>query len=242
MGAEKLSSAAGRVVVPILGRQPLAQENRESLGDFAYRVMREALRSGKFKPGEHLREADVARWLDISRTPVREAFHRIVSEGLLTNGPWNGVMVAELSADQLVQLYAIREVLEGAAAALAARHASKAEVQRLFKIAAAEAGEKNPEKFFVINGELHQTLYGAAHNPYLMQSLNSIVDTLGLLRHSTFILPGSIELAHREHLKIIRAVRDHKAAEAERLAREHIRHALKMRLELLQSRAEGSTR
>ena len=106
------------------------------MGDFAYRIMRDALRSGKFRPREHLREADVAKWLNISRTPVREAFHRIVSEGLLINGPWNGVMVAELSADQLVQLYTVREVLEGAAAALAAKHATKAEVQRLFKIAA----------------------------------------------------------------------------------------------------------
>ena len=47
--------------------------------------MREAIRSGKFRSGEHLREADVAKWLNISRTPVREAFHRIISEGLLTN-------------------------------------------------------------------------------------------------------------------------------------------------------------
>ena len=82
--------------------------------------MREAIRSGKFRSGEHLREADVAKWLNISRTPVREAFHRIISEGLLTNGPWNGVMVAELDAQQLVQLYAVRAALEGTAAALAA--------------------------------------------------------------------------------------------------------------------------
>ena len=224
-----------------LARQPFTQESGESLGDFAYRVMREAIRSGKFRPGEHLREADVAKWLNISRTPVREAFHRIVSEGLLTNGPWNGVMVAELTADQLVQLYAIREVLEGAAAALAAKHATKAEVQRMLKIAASEANEKDPEKLVVINGDLHQTLYGAAHNPYLLQSLNSIVDTLGLLRHSTFVVPGSAELAHREHLKIIRAIRDHKAAEAEKVAREHVRHALKMRLDLMQTRAELAT-
>jgi DNA-binding GntR family transcriptional regulator len=184
-------------------------------------------------PGEHLREADVARWLNISRTPVREAFHRIITEGLLINGPWNGVMIAELSADQLVQLYAVREVLEGSAAALAAQHATKAELQLLFKIVATEASEKgNPDRLVTINGELHQTLYAAAHNSYLLQSLNSIVDALGLLRHSTFVLPGSIELAHREHLQIIRAIRDHKPADAGRLARAHVRHALAMRLEL----------
>ena len=189
-------------------RQHPLQERGELLGDFAYRIMRDAIRSGKFRPGEHLREADVANWLNISRTPVREAFHRIISEGLLTNGPWNGVMIAELSAEQLVQLYAVREALEGAAAGSAAKHASKAEVQLLFKIAATEVTEKgNPDRLVTINGELHQALYAAAHNPYLLQSLNSVVDTLGLLRHSTFVLPGSIELAHREHLQIIRAIR-----------------------------------
>jgi DNA-binding GntR family transcriptional regulator len=157
---------------------------------------------------------------------------------LLTNGPWNGVMIAELSAEQLVQLYAVREVLEGAAAALAAKYAGRAEVQLLLKIAATEASEKdNPDKLVTINGELHRTLYHAAHNRYLLQSLNSVVDALGLLRHSTFVLPGSIELAHREHMQIIRAIRDRKSAEAERLAREHVRHALSMRLQLQSLRA-----
>src|SRR5215475_2114392 len=131
----------------LIGLRQSHQRRGESLGDFAYRTMREAIRSGKFRSGEHLREADVAKWLNISRTPVREAFHRIISEGLLANGPWNGVMIAELSAEQLVQLYAVREALEGAAAALAAEHATRAEVQLLFKIAATEASERsNPDK------------------------------------------------------------------------------------------------
>jgi DNA-binding GntR family transcriptional regulator len=237
-------NSTGRRATPALrsaARQHPLQENGESLGDFAYRIMREAIRSGRFQPGEHLREADVAKWLNISRTPVREAFHRIISEGLLTNGPWNGVMIAELGAEQLVQLYAVREALEGAAAALAAEHATRAEVQLLFKIAATEASERgNPDKLVTINGELHRTLYYAAHNSYLLQSLNSVVDALGLLRHSTFVLPGSIELAHREHLQIIRAIRDHKSAEAEKLAREHVRHALSMRLELVRLRQQSA--
>jgi DNA-binding GntR family transcriptional regulator len=209
------------------------RQRGESLGGFAYRVMREALRSGTFKPGEHLREADVAQWLSISRTPVREAFHRLIAEGLLADGPWSGVMVAELEARELIQLYAIREALEGTAAALAARHATETEVRRLFEIAAAEARAKgNPQKLVVINSKLHQAIYAAAHNRYLLQSVNTIVDALGLLRHSTFVLPGSAELAHREHLQIIKAIRDRRPAEAERKARQHVRHALAMRLEL----------
>jgi DNA-binding GntR family transcriptional regulator len=224
-----------------VGRTSTHQRRGESLGDFAYRTMREAIRSGQFRSGEHLREADVARWLNISRTPVREAFHRIVSEGLLTNGPWNGVMVADLDAQQLVQLYAVRAALEGTAAALAAQHASEAEIQRLFQIAASEArAKKNPEKLVILNSELHQTLCAAAHNRYLLQSITTVVDALGLLRHSTFVLPGSIELAHREHLQIITAVRDRNSAEAERLARQHVNHALAMRLELQRLRSGGA--
>lgn len=214
------------------------QEAHESLGAFAYRALRDAIRAGRIPPGPHIRELEVAQWLKISRTPVREAFHRIISEGLLTTGPWNGVMVAEPTRKQLVDLYAVRETLEGTAAALAARNATPAEVRMLFGIAATEAKEKaDPAKLVVINAKLHQVIYRAAHNDYLLQSLTTIVDALGLLRHSTFVLPGSIELARREHLHLIRAIRDGEARRAEMLARRHIRHALKMRLQLQKHKA-----
>jgi DNA-binding GntR family transcriptional regulator len=209
------------------------QGARESLGAFAYRALRDAIRAGQIPPGPHIRELEVAQWLKISRTPVREAFHRIISEGLLSIGPWNGVMVAELEPKQLVDLYAVRETLEGTAASLAAQNATAAEVRALFGFATTEAKEKDdPSKLVVINAKLHQVIYRAAHNQYLLQSLTTIVDTLGLLRHSTFVLPGSIELARREHLQLIRAIRDGQAKRAELLAHRHVRHALSMRLRL----------
>jgi DNA-binding GntR family transcriptional regulator len=210
---------------------------RESRGDFAYRTMRDAIRDGKFTPGEHLREADVARWLNISRTPVREAFHRIIAERLLIPGPWNGVMVADFDPQQLFELYTIREALEGTAAALAAQHASEVEIEHLFSIAEREAAKKaDPDRLVIINAELHQTIYGAAHNRFLLQSLNTIVDALGLLRHSTFVLPGSIATAHREHLEIIKAIHERNPKRAERTARLHVRHSLALRLQLHRSR------
>jgi DNA-binding GntR family transcriptional regulator len=223
---------------PLFHRRAPLPQSGETLGDFAYRILRDALRSGKFRSREHLREADVAAWLKISRTPVREAFHRMISEGLLVNGPWNGVMVTELDEQQLMQLYAVREALEGTAAALAAVHATKAELQLMLRIAATEARRGNdPDKLVTINSELHQTFYKASHNRYLLQSVTTVVDALGLLRHSTFVLPGSAELAHREHLQVIKAICDRNPIAAEQLAREHVRHALAMRLKLPRRRA-----
>ena len=229
----KISKQSDSLKIDLFRTEPPVQGSNESLGAFAYRALRDAIRAGRIPPGAHIRELDVAHWLKISRTPVREAFHRIVSEGLIVTGPWNGVMVAELEPNQLVDLYAVREALEGIAASLAAKNATPAEIRALFDLAATEAKEKDdPSKLVVINAKLHQVIYRAAHNQFLLQSLTSIVDTLGLLRHSTFVLPGSVELARGEHLQIIHAIRDGQARRAELLARRHVRHALKMRLQL----------
>lgn len=224
--------------IDLFKTDPPVQGANESLGAFAYRALRDAIRAGRIPPRSHIRELDVAQWLKISRTPVREAFHRIVGDGLLTTGPWNGVMIAELTPKQLAELYAVRETLEGTAAAWAAKNATPTEVRALFAIAATEANEKDdPAKLVVINAKLHQVIYRAARNEYLLQSLTTVVDTLGLLRHSTFVLPGSIDLARREHLQIIRAIRDGEAKRAEVLARRHVRRALAMRLQLQKQEA-----
>ena len=235
-GKDKIRSQSSAIA--LFKTDPPALGAQESLGAFAYRALRDAIRAGHIPPGPHIREVDVAQWLGISRTPVREAFHRIISEGLLTAGPWNGVMVAELTPAQLIDLYAVRETLEGTAAALAAKNATAVEVRSLFGIAATEAKEcDDPAKLVVINAKLHQVIYRAAHNQYLLQSLTTIIDTLGLLRHSTFVLPGSIEMARREHLQLIRAIRDGDTGRAKMLACRHVRHALAMRLQLQKHKA-----
>jgi len=145
-------------------------------------------------------------------------------------------MVAQLDSQQLSELYSVRATLEGAAARLAAEHASRAEIKNLFDIADKEAESKNdPKALVAINAELHFAIYSAAHNRYLLQSLSTIVDTLGLLRHSTFVLPGSIELAHKQHLGILRAIRDGDPRRAEQLASAHINDALELRLKLVRT-------
>src|SRR3954466_2751150 len=156
----KETTDATNDVIPFESRRAPSRRAREALGAFAYRVLREAIRSGSFYPGEHLREIDVAEWLTISRTPVREAFHRLASERLVTTGPWNGVMIAQLTEKQLIQLYAVREALEGTAAALAANHAKAADLHTMSAVLKTEAAASNePAKLVLINGKFHRALY-----------------------------------------------------------------------------------
>ena len=89
----------------------------QSRADFVYDSLRDAIWEGRFAHGERLREEEIASALGVSRTPVREALQRLQQRGLLVIGPGRGLMVAQLSKQQVFELYAMREILEGSAAA-----------------------------------------------------------------------------------------------------------------------------
>jgi DNA-binding GntR family transcriptional regulator len=202
-----------------------------SLSETAYDRLRMAIREGRFQPGDRLGEADVSEWLGVSRTPVREALRRLASEGLLVRGPWNGMRVIKLDQQQVVELYAVREMLEGAAARLAAQNASDAEIQRIRAILEREENEqRNPGLLAEINADLHWAIYRSAHNRYLMEALGDLADILGILRSSNFVVPGSAQAAHEGHIAIVRAIEQRNPAAAESAAREHILESLHNRL------------
>ena len=83
-------------------------------------------------------ETEIAAWLEMSRTPVRDAMRRLETDGLLVHEPHLGVVIATLDHRAVVELYAMREVLEGTAAGLAARHASEPDLAQLAELIAIE--------------------------------------------------------------------------------------------------------
>ncbi len=205
-----------------------------SLGEFVHRRLRDAIRQGRYRSGSRIREAEVASWLEVSRTPVREAFRRLQADGLLTLTPWRGAQVAKLERDQVVELYAMRRVLEGTAAGQAAEHATKAEIDRIFQLLGkSSALGGNPGLMAENNRLFHEAIYTGAHNRYLLQSSNALADTLALLGPTTYEVPGREIRARADHEGIADAIRKGDANEAERLARAHIADAEKARLALL---------
>ena len=204
-----------------------------SLAESVYAELKKALQSGRFEPGERLREESLAAWLKVSRTPVREALRRLTSENLLA-ATEHGVAVPQLTQNQIIELYAIRGVLEGAAAALAARHASAAEVDFMKQLLDEEAAAKSDAaRLRVINTDLHACIYRAANNRYLVRSLQSLHDELEQLRGTTFSFPGRPAGAMKEHAVIVRAIEHHDADAAERAARAHVSTALRVRLQIM---------
>lgn len=203
----------------------------QSLPDWAYEQIRNAIRSGQFVPGARLRERDVATQLSTSRTPVREALRRLEVEGLLTSAPQRGLRVAELDQQQINELYLMRELLEGTAAGLAAKSASKAELKLMRMIVEEEAGLlSNPADLGRLNYTLHQTIQGAARNRYLVTTLNVLRDGMILIRSTNLHSPQRALTAHEEHMSIVAAIESGDAEAAEAAARAHVAaaHAAKL--------------
>ncbi len=213
--------------------------SKAPLAGRVYAELKKALHTARFEPGEPVREEAVAKWLKVSRTPVREALRRLVSDNLLVSTE-HGLTVPQLNRDQIFELYAMREVLEGAAAALAAQHASAAAVDFMEQMLREEAATKNDATRLVeINRELHGCIYRAANNRYLVRTLQSLQDELEQLRGTTFAWPGRPPDALKEHRAIVQAIKRHDAQAAETAARLHVRSALRLRLLIMRQDAGG---
>jgi DNA-binding GntR family transcriptional regulator len=196
-------------------------------------TLRQAIRVGRYAPGERMRETQVAAALGVSRTPVREAFRQLQADGLLTMEPWRGVVVAKMDQQQMVELYAMRQVLEASAAGLAARHAAASQIAVLQDLLDASEGETDAERLADLNRQFHQGIYDAAHNRFLLKALNALSDSMALLPSTTYALAGRPESALAEHRELLAAIESRDAEAAERAARAHIAQAERARLKVI---------
>jgi len=204
-----------------------------SRSEFVYEALRTAIREGRFGRGERIREEGIARSLGVSRTPVREALQRLQERGMLQMAPGRGLVTVELSRQQTMELYAVRETLEGLAARFAAQHAVEIEISLLHRLLDDfQAAGEDAELLARINRQLHQAIYDAAHNRYLLQMLNELHEFLALLGGTTFVLDERRRQANLEHRKLVAAIEARDPARAEEAAREHIRRAQQSRLEV----------
>lgn len=205
-----------------------------SRADQVQQQILQSIRKGHFQPGDRIRETEVAKSFGVSRTPVREALRRLESDGLLSFESWRGVVVSKLDRQQVSELYAMREVLEGTAARMAAQHIDAADIELLrVLLEQAEASSDDPARLAQLNRKLHQTIYTAAHNQYLLQTLGQLENALALLRGTTYAVPGRAQSAAAEHREIVEAICTRNADAAELAARAHIGAAQRARLRLL---------
>ena len=212
----------------------LSASKTTSRSEHVYQKLREAIETGELKPGQRVMEVEVADWLEVSRTPVREALRKLESEGMFALEPRTGLVVASLTRQAMLELYVMREVLEGTAARLCALHASDVELMELEELVKREARlEGNFTALARHNRLFHEAVHRGAHNRYLEKSLSAVNDSMYLLGPSQMLLPERATSARTEHAELLAAIRKRDGDAAEAAARRHVRSAQQQRLKQL---------
>lgn len=186
--------------------------------------IRDAIISGTLKAGSRVSEPELADRYGISRTPIREAFRQLESEGYLTVIPRRGAVVSEFSQKDVEDFYAIKSILEGYAARQACNRLTGKELEKLQanNDKLSELADHNDIKtFFKIHNDFHDMFIKAADNERLRELITSVVTRFQRLRFMSLSLPGRMKIAVQEHEKIIDAFRRKDAEAAELLVRKN---------------------
>jgi DNA-binding GntR family transcriptional regulator len=169
----------------------------------------------ELEPGAWIDETRLAAAYGISRTPLREALKVLAVEGLVTIRPRRGAYVAEMSRDDVSQVYHLLALLEADAAAEAARSASDDQLATLRALhEQLERQVRQREAFFETNERFHMALLEAAGNRWRQQIVTDLRKVMKLNRHHSLFRQGRINESLDEHRRIVQALtaRDAKAA------------------------------
>ncbi len=193
-------------------------------------ALREAIVTGKIKPGEKLNEPKLAEQYQVSRGPLREAIRRLVSMGLVEHIPHVGASVIPLELNRIIELYEVREALEGMAAGLAATHMNEQEIADLKKLLVIHRQhcENNAGEYMQTEGDFdfHYLIIKSSRNALLTQQLcNELYHLIRMYRFQTSRFKTRSNRALIEHEQLIYAIENRDPALAELLMRRHISRA-----------------
>ena len=193
--------------------------------------IRAAIHEGRLKPGQWLRQMQLAEELGVSQMPVREALKELAAEGLVEHIPYRGVRVIAFTAADIADFYTHRSVLEGMAAYSAATHMDEETLAVVRQLQQAMADHMEPAalaEYRRLNREFHERIYRASGRAYLIRTLDQMWDAFPTMLWGNFAQTTHQSLPERdatdvaEHAAIVQALTERNPSTAEMHMREHI--------------------
>ena len=209
------------------GLRPLTDSLQ--LGGRVYKVLANSIVSGKLASGSPLRPDMVARQLEVSTTPVREAMHRLESDGLLVKVPYQGWYVREFTEKEIKELYEFRASLEKFGIRVACARITPNELKWMRKhqlVGKAALKSKDMDEYRLYNRDFHQAILRIAGNSYLTSAMAQVALQSEMLSAKTIKISGRSLKALEEHAKLIDLMEGRRFSEAEKLIETHIMSAL----------------
>ena len=212
---------------------------RKSLGQHVFENLKSAIIRGDMPPGNRLVESRLAEALGISRTPVREAIHKLEREGLIQKLPRGGFSVSNLTHEEIEETFGIRSVLESYAARLAAIKHQRQELEPLEeKIEEFQyhLNRGEMEALLKINTEFHGLLYAMSRSPKLIKMINDLQDQIYRFRRIILKIETMAKTSNDDHRQMLSAMKKRDADRVETLVKQHILRGQKIVLKELENR------
>jgi DNA-binding GntR family transcriptional regulator len=188
-------------------------------------ALRSDILSGRLAPGSRIRQEELAQQYDVSRIPVREALRQLESDGLVTLRANSGAWVANLNAEEFIEIYKIRERLEPLALRESVPHLKDEQIAQLDDLRVAMSEATNVEDFLRMDREFHLLTYSGARMTNLNDMIERFWNTTQHYRRM-FTENASPErrwIINAEHRLLVEALRRRDQDEAERVLFGHIR-------------------
>lgn len=189
-------------------------------------ILKEQILSGRYLPGQRIREDELTNTLDVSRTPIREAFLVLEQEGLIEIKPHRGVFVATFNPEQIIELLRLESVIEGLAASLAAESASEPQIKKLERLTSESekklADHFQSDIFYSYDRDFHHLLITCSGSAKIIRVLERQLSQIYLCRYYTYSAPNRFFHSINEHKKIVEYIRKRNPILAERATRDHL--------------------
>lgn len=207
--------------------------------------LRTRIAEGRLLPGASLSESGLAEEFGVSRTPAREALKRLQAEGIVEIRPKVGTFVTTPSRFEIIELFKVKEILEGAAAGMFAARAPQRELEQLrenVRHSATAIREGDVERYEELVHEFHDLIVLGAGNSKLEQHYRTLMNQL---RYGRFVRTslgsrGRAGESEHEHENVLAMIEARDEISAERLMRSHVHASQHAVIEALNAAARAN--
>lgn len=196
---------------------------RRTAREFVYETLRRAILRGSIAVETRIVQADVAKQLQVSTTPVREALRDLAAEDLVRIDPHRGAIVRGLDLEEVAEIYELRMLLEPVSIRKAAARITDEQVERAERLYVQMAEEVDPGTWGELNRDFHAIFAEAADSSYLSKILGMLRDSAtSYVRISIELRPEQAHQANREHRELLDACQDKNADAAAEVVARHL--------------------
>lgn len=199
--------------------------DKASLREKVFKTIRQSILEGEYKQGDVIREAVIAKALNVSRTPVREAIRQLELEGLVHSIPNKETIVSGVTQEDVQDIFMVRGRLEGLAGRLAAERITEEELGKLKEILELTEfyiSKNDISRIDTLDHSFHDIIYDATKSKILKHVLSDFHSYVQQTRKESIAIPGRPKRLLEEHTAIFEALSKRDAQKAEEIVNAHV--------------------